>query len=63
MASSEQTHGTLSARLMERLNKLLALPLLYKVLFANSLVILLGATLGTFLATRLKDTNSLVVLV
>ncbi len=50
-------------RLPARFNKLLALPLLYKVLFANSLVILLGATLGTYLATRLKDTNSLVVLV
>lgn len=63
MVSSEQSHGTLSERLTARLNKLLALPLLYKVLFANSLVILLGATLGTYLATRLKDTNSLVVLV
>ena len=63
MVSSEQSHGTLSARVTARLNKLLALPLLYKVLFANSLVILLGATLGTYLATRLKDTNSLVVLV
>src|SRR5690348_12006345 len=63
MVSSEQSDGTLSARLTARLNKLLALPLLYKVLFANSLVILLGATLGTYLATRLKDTNSLVVLV
>jgi two-component system, NarL family, sensor histidine kinase UhpB len=63
MVSSQQSNVTLSARLTARLNKLLALPLLYKVLFANSLVILLGATLGTYLATRLKDTNSLVVLV
>jgi two-component system sensor histidine kinase UhpB len=46
-----------------RVNKLLALPLLYKVLFANSVVILLGATLGTYLATRLRDTRSLVELV
>ncbi len=64
MVTSRQPNATLPAsQLRSRLNALFALPLLYKVLFANSLVILLGATLGTYLATRLKDTNSLVVLV
>ncbi len=46
-----------------RIEKLLALPLLYKVLFANSVVILLGATLGTYLATRLQGDSRPVVLV
>src|SRR5579863_10098161 len=41
----------------------LALPVLYKVLFANSVVILLGATLGTYLATRINTTNGLPELV
>jgi two-component system, NarL family, sensor histidine kinase UhpB len=63
MVSSRQRNGLFSSRYAARLNKLFALPLLYKVLFANSLVILLGATLGTYLATRLRDTNSLVVLI
>lgn len=35
----------------------LAWPLLYKVLLANSVVILLGATVGTYLATRLRGAN------
>jgi two-component system, NarL family, sensor histidine kinase UhpB len=42
--------------------RVLALPVLYKVLFANSVVILLGATLGTYLATRLNDQSGLPVL-
>ncbi|HET9980139.1 MAG TPA: hypothetical protein VFQ32_06835, partial [Ktedonobacterales bacterium] len=62
MVTSRQPNA-IASRLTARLNRLLALPLLYKVLFANSLVILLGATLGTYLATRLKDTKSLFVLV
>jgi two-component system sensor histidine kinase UhpB len=36
--------------------------LLYKVLFANSVVILLGATLGTYLATRLNFADGLPIL-
>ena len=40
-----------------RLERLLALPLLYKVLAANSIVILIGATLGTALATQLQGTS------
>ena len=62
MVTSRQPN-VIASRLAARLHGLLALPLLYKVLFANSLVILLGATLGTYLATRLKDTKSLFVLV
>ncbi|HEX8997271.1 MAG TPA: ATP-binding protein [Ktedonobacterales bacterium] len=44
---------------VSRLQRALALPLLYKVLFANSVVILLGATLGTYLATRLNTAGGL----
>jgi two-component system sensor histidine kinase UhpB len=44
-------------------NWLLALPLLYKVLIANSFVILIGATLGTYLATQLRGTSRPLVLV
>ncbi len=46
-----------------RFQRALALPLLYKVLFANSVVILLGATLGTYLATRLNTTGGLPMLI
>lgn len=46
-----------------RLGWLMALPLLYKVLLANSFVILIGATLGTTLATQLQGTSKPLVLV
>ena len=46
-----------------RLRRLLALPLLYKVLFANSVVVLLGATLGTYLATRINTSGGLPMLI
>lgn len=46
-----------------RLEKLLALPLLYKVLAANSIVILIGATIGTSLATQLQGTSRPIILV
>ncbi len=46
-----------------RFQRALALPLLYKVLFANSVVILLGATLGTYLATRLGSAGGLPMLI
>ena len=42
---------------------LLALPVLFKVLIANSLVILVGATLGTYLATRIHQPNGAAILV
>ena len=41
----------------------LAWPLLYKVLFANSVVILLGATLGTYLATQLNGSRGAFALI
>ncbi|HEX6796374.1 MAG TPA: ATP-binding protein [Ktedonobacterales bacterium] len=43
--------------------RLRALPLLYKVLCANSIVILIGATLGTYLATQLQGDSRPVVLI
>jgi two-component system sensor histidine kinase UhpB len=46
-----------------RAGTLLALPLLYKVLVANSFVILIGATLGTYLATRLQGDSRPLVLI
>jgi two-component system sensor histidine kinase UhpB len=46
-----------------RLRRALALPLLYKVLLANSVVILIGATLGTYLATRLNTSGGLPMLI
>ena len=46
-----------------RLRRVLALPLLYKVLFANSVVVLLGATLGTYLATRINTSGGLPMLI
>lgn len=46
-----------------RLEKLLALPLLYKVLAANSIVILIGATLGTYLATQLQGDSRPIILI
>ena len=49
--------------LATRLRRLMSGPLLNKVLFANSVVILLGATLGTYLATRLQEKSGPVVLV
>ena len=39
------------------LRKLLTMPLLYKVLLANSIVILIGATFGTYLATQLPESS------
>ncbi len=46
-----------------RLRRFLALPLLYKVLFANSVVVLMGATLGTYLATRMNTSGGLPMLI
>jgi len=51
------------AALMPRIQQLVAVPLLYKVLIANSVVILLGATIGTTLATRLQGDSRPIVLV
>src|SRR5579885_1621211 len=46
-----------------RQGNLLALPVLFKVLIANSLVILVGATLGTYLATRIHQPNGAEILI
>ncbi|HEY7347395.1 MAG TPA: ATP-binding protein [Ktedonobacterales bacterium] len=42
---------------------LLALPVLFKVLITNSVVILVGATLGTYLATRIHQPNGPAILI
>jgi two-component system, NarL family, sensor histidine kinase UhpB len=46
-----------------RFRSLLALPLLYRVLIANSVVILIGATVGTYLATMLQGDSRPYILV
>lgn len=60
---SAHLDGALLSRLRARGRWVLTLPLLYKVLLANSIVILLGATLGTYLATTLRGRGGLVVLI
>src|SRR5260370_7589645 len=60
MAMAVRLSGRVLAR---RFSKLLAIPLLYKVLLANSTVILIGATLGTSLATQLQGNTRPVILV
>lgn len=55
--------GSAARHPLLRLRRALALPLLYKVLFANSVVILLGATLGTYLATRLNTAGGIPILI
>src|SRR5258708_31287349 len=49
--------------LARRFSKLLAIPLLSKVLLANSTGIVIGATLGTSLATQLQGNTRPVILV
>jgi two-component system, NarL family, sensor histidine kinase UhpB len=46
-----------------RFRRLLAIPLLYRVLIANSVVILIGATVGTYLATMLQGDSRPYVIV
>ncbi len=46
-------------QIFSRLRRALALPLLYKALLANSMVILVGATVGSYLATRLNTAGGL----
>jgi two-component system sensor histidine kinase UhpB len=48
---------------MRSRRSLLALPVLFKVLIANSVVILVGATLGTYLATRIQQPNGPAILI
>lgn len=63
VAATSQSAHPRSLLAASRIEKLLALPLLYKVLFANSVVILMGATMGTYLATQLRGTSRPFVLV
>jgi two-component system sensor histidine kinase UhpB len=63
VARREGWSRLLDATLTPRLKTLFAIPLLYKVLFANSFVILIGATLGTYLATQLEGNSRPVILV
>lgn len=63
VVATSQSKPSRSLLAISRVEKLLALPLLYKVLFANSVVILLGATMGTYLATQLRGTSRPFVLV
>lgn len=53
----------LAATVRGSVRPIMRLTLLYKVLLANSIVILLGATLGTYLATTLSGRGGAVVLV
>lgn len=63
-ALSEHSERLIETRpQVTRLRRALALPLLYKVLFANSVVVLMGATLGTYLATRLNTSGGLPMLI
>lgn len=54
ITSGERGFPTRAAQPGPGWREALTVPLLYKVLFANSVVILLGATVGTYLATRLN---------
>ena len=63
VAATSQSKLSRNLLVVSHIEKLLALPLLYKVLFANSVVILLGATMGTYLATQLRGTSRPFVLV
>lgn len=60
--SSSPAQDRVGAR-TPRVGAVLTLPLLYKVLVANSFVILIGATLGTYLATRLQGDSRPIVLI
>lgn len=57
MANANSTYTEEEQRGLRLLRPLLALPVFYKVLIANSLIIFVGATGGTWLAFNLK-TNS-----
>ncbi len=61
--SDKYATATLARSSLPLPHRLMALPLLYKVLFANSFVILIGATLGTTLATQLQGNSKPLVLV
>jgi two-component system sensor histidine kinase UhpB len=62
---AQQAMRALTSRSLRsrRMRRLLAIPLLYRVLFANSVVILIGATVGTYLATMLQGDSRPYILV
>src|SRR5260221_9765541 len=59
----ERGYRLFDAVVKPRIKQLYAIQLLYKVLIANSIVILLGATMGTYLATKLQGNSRPIVLV
>ncbi len=59
----ERGYRLFDAVVKPRIKQLYAISLLYKVLIANSIVILLGATMGTYLATKLQGNSRPIVLV
>jgi two-component system sensor histidine kinase UhpB len=63
VAVSGRGHRLFDAAVKPRIKQFYAIPLLYKVLIANSVVILLGATMGTYLATKLEGNSRPIVLV
>jgi two-component system sensor histidine kinase UhpB len=62
---AQQAMRVLTSRSLRslRFRRLLAIPLLYRVLIANSVVILIGATVGTYLATMLQGDSRPYVIV
>ncbi len=60
---SQSQNSSLQAPSISPQRRLLALPVMLKVLLANSMVILVGATLGTYLATRIQQPNGTAILV
>jgi two-component system sensor histidine kinase UhpB len=63
LAARTRAYRAFDAAVKPRIKQLYAIPLLYKVLIANSIVILLGATMGTSLATRLQGDSRPIILV
>jgi two-component system sensor histidine kinase UhpB len=63
LAARRRAYRVFDAAIKPRIKQLYAIPLLYKVLIANSIVILIGATMGTSLATRLQGNSRPIVLV
>ncbi|HLG77953.1 MAG TPA: hypothetical protein VKX46_16175, partial [Ktedonobacteraceae bacterium] len=54
MMNAEKDYGEI-IRGNKLLKRLLGLPIFYKILLANSLIIFVGATVGTSLATQLRS--------
>nr|BBH91303.1 hypothetical protein KTC_60540 [Thermosporothrix sp. COM3] len=63
MMSEVSTKARNMAPIQTLLKRLLRVPVLYKVLIANSLIIFVGATVGTWLATQLHTSYGPTILV